>query len=42
MKAIYEFFKTDIKDYIFEILTIFAISLFTILIGLMFVASFLI
>ncbi len=40
MKIIYQLIKDDLKNTIFDILIMFAISLFTILIGVILVASF--
>ncbi len=40
MRMIYNFFKNELMNEFFDILIIFAISLFTILIGIILVASF--
>ena len=40
MRLIYDFFKNDLRSEILNIMVMFVISLFTILLGLIFVASF--
>ena len=40
MRLIYDFFKNDLRSEILNIMIMFVISLFTILLGLIFVASF--
>jgi hypothetical protein len=40
MRLIYDFIKNDLKSEILNIMVMFVISIFTILLGLVFVASF--